>query len=82
MQDLTSFYQNQIEKHNAALEKVKQQLSTSSMVRLAIFCLAVLCIYFLLGNTKSVLMVTLVTVVAFLFLVSRHTDLQYARGIN
>ncbi len=79
MQDLTSFYQNQINKHQAVLAKVKRQLYASSMVRLAIFCLTAIGIYFLFGNTKWVLTIVLLTIVAFLFLVSRHADLQRKR---
>lgn len=79
MQDLTSFYQNQINKHQEVLAKVKHQLYASSMVRLAIFCSAAIALYFLSGSTKWVLAIILLTFVAFLFLVSRHTDLQQKR---
>jgi len=79
MKDLSTFYQNQIKKHREALEKVKQQLFASSMVRLAIFCLAVIALYFLSGDTRSVVAIILLTIIVFLFLVSRHSDLQRKR---
>lgn len=79
MPELSSFYQTQIKKYQEALTKVKQQLFASSMVRLAVFCLAGLAIYFLSENTKWVLAIILLAIVSFLFLVSRHTNLQFKR---
>ena len=51
----------------------------SSMLRLAVFCVAGLGIYSMSGNTKWVLAIILLAIVVFLFLVSRHSDLQYKR---
>ena len=79
MQDLTAFYHDRIIGHQEVLTKVKQQLFASSMIRLAIFVLAGLALYFFSGNTKLVVAIILLTVIAFLFLVSRHTDLQRKR---
>ncbi len=79
MQDLASFYQNQIKKHTEALSLVRQQLATSSTIRLLVFIITAFAIYLLFGNTKVVFAVALVGIIAFLFLVSRHTDLQYKR---
>jgi len=50
MQDLLSFYQKQVEKYKDELLKVKQRLSISSTIRLAIFVLTALAIYLLFGN--------------------------------
>lgn len=79
MQDLASFYQNQIQKYSGALSRIKKGLFASSMIRLAVFCFAGLGIYLVFGNTKWVLAIILVTIVLFLYLVSRHSDLQYER---
>ncbi|MEO9891665.1 DNA mismatch repair protein MutS [Aurantibacter sp.] len=79
MQDLISFYQNQIEKHSEALEKFKQLLFASSMIRLVIFCVAGFALYFFSGETKWIVGILLVTIIAFLFLVSRHSDIQHKR---
>ncbi len=79
MQDLYSFYKSQIEKHSMQLSLVKKRLFVSSMARLAVFCLAVFGVYMVLGSTKMVLAIVLGAIVIFLFLVSRHTDLQYQR---
>jgi len=79
MRDLSSFYTNQIATYNSQLSKVKAQLFASSMLRLAIFGGTVLLIYLVFGNTNLVFGIVLAAIVLFLFLVSRHTDLQYKR---
>jgi DNA mismatch repair ATPase MutS len=79
MRDLKAFYGKQIQKYQVALAAVKQELFVSSMIRLTVFSLAVFAVYFLFGSLKWVLAVILVAFVLFLFLVSRHSDLQYKR---
>ncbi len=79
MQNLSSFYQGQIEKYSTRLSQVKKQLFASSMIRLAVFCLAALGIYLVFGTTKWIVAILLFTIILFVFLVSRHTDLQYKR---
>jgi len=79
MQDLASFYQNQIDKHAATLAQVKQQLVGSSIIRLLVFGLTGLSMYLLFGNAKLVLALALAGIILFLFLVSRHTNLKYKR---
>jgi ABC-type multidrug transport system fused ATPase/permease subunit len=79
MQDAASFYQSEIQKHTTELSKLKKLLFASSMVRLCVFLAAIFGVYFLYGNTKLVAAVILVTIVAFLYLVSRHSNLQSKR---
>lgn len=79
MQDLASFYQNQIDQHVAALAQVKKQLAGSSIIRLLVFALTGLSMYLLFGNAKLVLAAALAGIIVFLFLVSRHTNLKYKR---
>lgn len=49
------------------------------MVRLFLFCISLVGIYFAYGNTKLVIGIILVTIVVFLLLVSKYTELQYKR---
>ena len=79
MPDLVSFYQDKIKKHSTALALVKGQLMTSSTIRLVVFFVAAFAIYMVFGNAKLVLAVILATIVIFLFLVSRHTNLKHKR---
>lgn len=79
MQNLSSFYTSEIEKYTQKLTKVKTQLFASSMIRLFVFVLAVFGMYFLFENTRWVLGILLLTIIIFLFLVARHSNLQYKR---
>lgn len=79
MDSLFVFYNTNITKYEAQLEKVKNQLWSSSMMRLTTFFIAVFGIYMAMGNTKWMLGIGIATLIIFLFLVSRHSDLQYRR---
>jgi hypothetical protein len=80
MQELTSFYSKKIEIFLERLKQLKLQLFVSSVVRLLVFILASVAIYFFSPNTNLILAVVGVFIVSFLFLVSRHTDLQYKKS--
>jgi DNA mismatch repair ATPase MutS len=77
MQDPNTFYKNRISIFEGQLSKVKKQLHASSMLRLAVFCIAVAAVYLSFSNIKLVLGVVLITIILFVFMVSRHSDLQY-----
>ena len=79
MQDLTDFYNNQISNYKSQLSQVKKQLYASSMLRLVIFCTAVIGVYFSFGNPRLVWAIIAITIALFIFFVSRHSDLQYKR---
>lgn len=74
-----TFYSTQIEKNQSLLEKVKKQLFAFSMLRLLVFCLFIAGLYFAYSNTRLVVGIIVVTIVIFLLLVSRYTELQYKR---
>ncbi len=79
MQDLLSYYESQIQKFTTELENVKRQLAISSTIRLVLFIAIACAVYVFFGNAKLVLAITLGGIALFLFLVSRHTNLQYQR---
>lgn len=79
MEHLKVFYKKRVEVHQELLGKVKQQLALSSTVRLILFVIATTLVYLVFGDTKLVLAVIIVTIGIFLYLVSKHTDLQYKR---
>ncbi len=79
MQDLISYYQNQIEAHSITLSDVRKQLAGSSTLRLAVFITTIFFAYLFFENTKLVLGIAVIGIGIFLFLVSRHTNLQYKR---
>ncbi len=82
MNKLLTFYKEQIEKNQQGAAEFKKKLFASSILRLSIFVLGSLGVYFLFGNAKAVLAVILICAVLFLFLVARHTDLQYKRAMK
>ncbi|MGS2739190.1 MutS-related protein [Sinomicrobium sp. M5D2P17] len=71
-----SVYQNNISQYKETLNKVKKQLLVSSMFRLAVFLLFVFLMYSFFGNTRLMMGCILAGIAIFLFLVSRHTNLQ------
>ncbi|MEJ1223164.1 MutS-related protein [Sediminicola sp. 1XM1-17] len=75
MEHLIAFYRNQIVKHTTESTQIKKLLWVSSMLRLLVFLAAVAGIYFSLGDTKLVIGIILGTIVLFVFMVSRHSDL-------
>ncbi|MDP5229318.1 MAG: DNA mismatch repair protein MutS [Cellulophaga sp.] len=79
MQDLTSFYNQKIKTYQVRLKMIKSQLLVSSILRLAVFIIAAVAIYFVSATTNLILAVIGVFLVSFLFLVSRHTDLHYKK---
>src|SRR6056297_1322274 len=79
MENPLSFYQAEVKKHKETLVSVKAQLLTSSMIRLVIFLLATFAIYFFFDTIKILIGIVVLAGILFLFLVSRHTDLQYKR---
>ena len=79
MQDLTTFYLDKISDCNSRLSGVKKQLYVSSMLRLVVFCTAIVGVYMAFGNPRSVWAIIVIAIIIFFFLVSRHSDLQYER---
>ena len=75
------FYGERKDKLNRLLVQVKRQLFVSSMLRLIVFGLAILGVYLFYDNSNSILIVVLIAAILFLFLVSRHTDLNYRKSM-
>jgi len=79
MPDPRQHYQENISQYNDQLAAAKRKLLTSSTIRLVIFLAACSGIYFGWGNTQIIIAIIVVFIVLFLFLVSKHSDLQYQR---
>lgn len=76
------FYKLQIEIHSEALKIVKKKLAFSSTIRLLVFLLACFGVYFFFGNAKIVIAIIVVAIAAFIYLVSKHSELQYQRDLK
>ena len=79
MQQLISVYETELKNYNLTHSEVKKQLLGSSLLRLLVFIVTLVAGYLLSDNTKLVLAIVVVGISVFLFLVSRHTNLQFKR---
>lgn len=82
MNNPSSFYKLQIEIHSEELQKIKQKLAVSSTIRLVIFLLACAGVYFFFGNAKIVIAIIVLAIATFIYLVSKHSGLQYERDLK
>ncbi|GEQ84511.1 hypothetical protein ULMS_00190 [Patiriisocius marinistellae] len=76
-----NFYKKTIEENTTTLNKLKKKLLLSSILRLVIFLIIGVGVYVSFGNAKLVLAIIGGGIVLFLFLVSRHSDLQYRASV-
>ena len=79
MPDPKSQYQENVIQYGDQLVKIKKKLTTSSMIRLVIFLAACTGVYFAWGSVQLLFAIIIVAIVPFLFMVSKHGDLQYQR---
>jgi DNA mismatch repair ATPase MutS len=81
MQQPLDFYTNSIQIFEQELDQLKKQLTASSTIRLLVFLIILFGLYSFFGNPKAMIITAVVGFISFLFLVSRHTDLQYKRDV-
>ncbi len=74
------FYREQIEQHAISLKNVKKQLALSSTMRVFVFLAIIACIYFGYPNQQIILGSILAGIIAFVYLVTRHSNLTYLRN--
>lgn len=82
MSQPSDFYKLQLEIHSEALRKIKRKLAFSSTLRLVVFLLACFGVYFFFGNVKVVVAIIAATIAAFIYLVTKHSALQYKRDLE
>ena len=80
MTDSSLFYKEQIKKHSTSLTKIKKQLAILSIIRMLVFLVAALAVYFFNENTQLLIVLLVVSLVVFLFLVSKHSDKKYIKN--
>jgi len=80
MKNLIAFYQERTNVHKDSLYIIKRKLLRSSTFRLLVFCLICAGIYFFHSNTKLLVAIILGGIALFLFLVTRHSKLQYKKN--
>jgi len=82
MTNPSDFYKSNIETHSETLQSIKGKLALSSTIRLVVFVAACVAIYFTFSNTKLVIAVVVATILAFVFLVTKHSRLKYQRDLT
>lgn len=75
------FYTLEKQSFEKELATLKKKLTVSSTLRLLVFISSVVGIYFFFRNTEIAVSIAVLGFVAFLYLVSRHTNLQYKRDL-
>ncbi len=78
----SEFYKLQIEIHSEELQKIKRKLAVSSTTRLIVFLAACAVIYFFFGNTEVIIATIVLAIIVFIYLVSKHSGLQYNRDLK
>jgi len=81
MQDPLQFYKTEKEFFEKELSSLKKKLATSSSLRLLVFLGTFLGIYFFFEEIKILTLITVIGIVIFIYLISKHTDLQYQRDL-
>jgi len=76
MNNPLDFYKQQLHFFEAEFLQIKKKLTLSSTLRLTVFLLIVFGVYFFFGNAKAMSLVVIIGIILFLFLVSKHTNLQ------
>ena len=81
MMEPTAFYEEQLVKFRKELSEVKKKLNVSSTIRLLVFLATGAGVYFTIGNTQLLIGCILAGIIAFLFLVTRHSKMQAERDL-
>jgi len=82
MQNPNTFYKEQLEVNQAESKRIFKQLSLFSVLRLSIFTLTVIGIYFTYQNWQVAAGIGVLGMASFLFLLSRYTDLKSKRNLH
>ena len=82
MQHPLEFYVSQKSFFEKELKTLKKKLAFSSSLRLFIFLSAIFGIYFFFGNIKIVIFIIVIWVVSFVYLILKHSNLQYKSDLN
>ena len=81
MQNPSSFYNQQLEKHLATVSSLKKKLLTLSTLRLIVFLATGFGIYVFFGNWQIAALIAVVGIGIFIYLVSKYTDIQAEKDL-
>ncbi|MFZ2431061.1 MAG: DNA mismatch repair protein MutS, partial [Lutibacter sp.] len=82
MQQPLEFYTAEKARFEQEHKTLKKQLALSSSLRLLVFLMAVAGIYIFFGNVKIMIYTVVISAILFIFLLTKHTKLQYKSDLN
>ena len=81
MQNPLEFYTAEKSLFEQESKELKNKLALSGTIRLLVFLMIIFGMYFFFGNAKAMIIIAVIGFIVFLYLVSRHTDLQQKRDL-
>lgn len=82
MPDPLKFYEAELLHFEAELSTIKKKLAKSGSIRLIVFLSIAFGVYFFFDNTKITVPLALVGIIVFIYLVSKHSDLQDKKDLT
>jgi len=82
MQDPVEFYESEKHIFEKEYSSLKKKLATSSTLRLVVFLGTSLGLYFFFNDSKVAVIIAVIGTAVFLYLISKHTDLQHKRNLT
>lgn len=82
MQNPLQFYESEKQVYEIELSSLKKKLATSSTLRLFVFLGTILGVYFFFNNVGIAIGFAIVGISIFLYLISKHIDLQYKKNLT
>ncbi|WP_452227379.1 MutS-related protein [Lacinutrix cladophorae] len=82
MQNSTTFYQQELEQYQIEVKSLYKKLTSLSFARLIVFLATAFGIYFTFNNYPVAIGIALVGIVAFIYLLSKYTDLKYQHNLK
>ncbi len=82
MQNPADFYTSEIDINTTKLKEIQKNLALSSTLRLLLFLFACFGVYYFFPNAKIVIAIIVATIVLFIYLVTKHSNLQYKRDLT
>jgi len=81
MNNPIQFYKSQIELYQNKLAAIKKKLLFFSLARIVVYLAGVMGIYIYFHQIETTVIIAIVSVAAFLFLISKHTDAKKQRDL-
>jgi DNA mismatch repair ATPase MutS len=82
MTDPKTYYKQQLQKHTIEVSRLKKQLTSLSLFRLLVFLATGFAIYLTLSTWQTAIIIGVLGLSAFLFLLSKYTDLKAKRNLH